>query len=187
MWAREIWSRPRFSPAAPSSPPRPAVPARIGNARTGGPPRRRRSSSTPATISAGGRWISARRTGLRPCRAGPAYTIYNTVLNSNVPALLRNREPSAFPSTVIGGRRSANVQDMYWSHGQRILRAAHQIRRARGVYSLYCSNYSCGPDSFNLHFFAYIMEGKPFAVIETTPFRRRGHEDAHRGFSHCSG
>jgi predicted nucleotide-binding protein (sugar kinase/HSP70/actin superfamily) len=36
-----------------------------------------------------------------------------------------------------------------------------------GVYSLYCSNYSCGPDSFTLHFFAYIMEGKPFAIIET--------------------
>ena len=56
---------------------------------------------------------------------------------------------------------------MYWGHGQRILRAAHQIRRTPGVYSLYCSNYSCGPDSFNLHFFAYIMEGKPFAIIET--------------------
>ena len=36
-----------------------------------------------------------------------------------------------------------------------------------GVYALYCSNYSCGPDSFNLHFAAYAMAGKPFAVIET--------------------
>jgi predicted nucleotide-binding protein (sugar kinase/HSP70/actin superfamily) len=56
---------------------------------------------------------------------------------------------------------------MYWAHGQRILRAAHQIRRAPGIYAVYCSNYSCGPDSFNLHFFAYIMDGKPFAIIET--------------------
>jgi predicted nucleotide-binding protein (sugar kinase/HSP70/actin superfamily) len=57
--------------------------------------------------------------------------------------------------------------DMYWGYGQAILRAAHQVRRAPGVYSLYCSNYSCGPDSFNLRFAAYVMEGKPFAVIET--------------------
>jgi predicted nucleotide-binding protein (sugar kinase/HSP70/actin superfamily) len=56
---------------------------------------------------------------------------------------------------------------MYWGYGQDILRAAHQIRRTPGTYALYCSNYSCGPDSFNLHFTAYAMEGKPFSVIET--------------------
>ena len=38
-----------------------------------------------------------------------------------------------------------------------------QRRRLR----VFCSNYSCGPDSFNLHFFAYVMENKPFAIIET--------------------
>ena len=32
---------------------------------------------------------------------------------------------------------------------------------------MWCSNYSCGPDSFNLHFYAYAMAGRPFAVIET--------------------
>jgi predicted nucleotide-binding protein (sugar kinase/HSP70/actin superfamily) len=35
------------------------------------------------------------------------------------------------------------------------------------VYSIFCSNYSCGPDSFVAHGFAYLMEGRPFAVIET--------------------
>ncbi|HSN90202.1 MAG TPA: CoA activase, partial [Anaeromyxobacteraceae bacterium] len=44
---------------------------------------------------------------------------------------------------------------------------AWHVRRAPGVYSLFASNYSCGPDSFTLHFFQYLMEGKPFAVIET--------------------
>ena len=57
--------------------------------------------------------------------------------------------------------------DMYWAHGQRILRAAHQVRRLPGVYALDCSNYACGLDSLNLHFFAPIMDGKPFAIIET--------------------
>jgi predicted nucleotide-binding protein (sugar kinase/HSP70/actin superfamily) len=56
---------------------------------------------------------------------------------------------------------------MYWGYGQHILRAAHQVRRSDGHYSLYCSNYACGPDGFNLHFYAHVMAGKPFAIIET--------------------
>ena len=99
---------------------------------------------------------------------GRPYTIYNTVLNSNVPTILREQGSIAIPLDCYPVDSSAPVfDDMYWSHGQRILRAAHQIRRSPGVYGLYCSNYSCGPDSFNLHFYAYIMEGKPFAIIET--------------------
>ena len=99
---------------------------------------------------------------------GRPYTIYNTVLNSNVPTILREQGTIGIPLDCYPVAADVPAfQDMFWSHGQRILRAAHQIRRTPGVYSLYCSNYSCGPDSFNLHFYAFIMEGKPFAVIET--------------------
>jgi len=117
--------------------------------------------------SGGGHWISARRAapspwsswaGLHDLQHGPQF---------QCAAILREAGESAFRSTVISRRRRARVQGHVWSHGQRILRAAHQIRRTRGIYSLYCSNYSCGADSFNLHFFAAIMEGKPFAIIET--------------------
>ncbi|MEY4386890.1 MAG: hypothetical protein RLY20_2173, partial [Verrucomicrobiota bacterium] len=99
---------------------------------------------------------------------GRPYTIYNKVLNSNVPAILREQGVMGIPVDCFPVDGDVPVfGDMYWAHGQRILRAAHQVRRLPGVYALYCSNYSCGPDSFNLHFFAYIMEGKPFAIIET--------------------
>ena len=99
---------------------------------------------------------------------GRPYTIYNTVLNSNVPAILREQGAVAIPVDCYPVADEVPVfPGMYWSYGQRILRAAHQIRRSPGVYGLYCSNYSCGPDSFNLHFYAYIMEGKPFTIIET--------------------
>ena len=99
---------------------------------------------------------------------GRPYTIYNTVLNSNVPALLREQGALAIPLDCYPVDRAVPVfSEMYWAYGQRVLRAAHQIRRTPGVYGLYASNYSCGPDSFNLHFCAHVMEGKPFAVIET--------------------
>jgi len=117
------------------------------------------------------------RRALEFCRAqnivpvvvlGRAYTIYNKVLNSNVPAILREQGAIGIPLDCYPLESGLPVfADMYWGYGQNILRAAHQVRRAAGVYALYCSNYSCGPDSFNLHFAAYVMEGKPFAVIET--------------------
>ena len=99
---------------------------------------------------------------------GRPYTIYNRVLNSNVPAILREQGMLAMPLDCYPvGQEVPTFDGMYWGYGQKILRAAHQIRRTAGIYGVYCSNYSCGPDSFNLHFFSYIMEGKPFAVIET--------------------
>ncbi len=99
---------------------------------------------------------------------GRPYTIYNTVLNSNVPALLR--EQGALPIPVDCYPLEAGTPvfpDVFWGYAQRMLRAAEQVRRSPDTYSVYCSNYSCGPDSFNLHFYAYVMEGKPFAVLET--------------------
>jgi predicted CoA-substrate-specific enzyme activase len=99
---------------------------------------------------------------------GRSYTIYNKVLNSNVPAILREQGAIGIPVDCYPVDADAPLfSDMYWGYGQNILRGAHQVRRSPGVYALYCSNYSCGPDSFNLHFAAYVMEGKPFAIIET--------------------
>lgn len=99
---------------------------------------------------------------------GRAYTIYNKVLNSNVPAILREQGAIAIPIDCF--RLNADVplfKGIFWGYGQRNLRAAHQVRRMPNVYSVWCSNYACGPDSFTLHFYNYIMEGKPYAVIET--------------------
>jgi predicted nucleotide-binding protein (sugar kinase/HSP70/actin superfamily) len=56
---------------------------------------------------------------------------------------------------------------VYWGYAQSNLRAAHEVRRNAGHYAVFCSNYSCGPDSFSLHFAGTILEGKPHAVIET--------------------
>ena len=99
---------------------------------------------------------------------GRPYTIYNPILNSNVPTILREQGAVAIPVDCYPVAGNAPVLGrVYWGYAQRLLRAAHQIRRTPGLYSVYCSNYSCGPDSFNLHFFSYTMEGKPFSIIET--------------------
>ncbi len=99
---------------------------------------------------------------------GRTYTIHDDVLNSNVPAILRDQGAVAIPVDCYPVSEGAPVfANMYWGHGHRILRAAWQVRRTPGVYALFASNYSCGPDSFTHHFVASLMDGKPFAVIET--------------------
>jgi activator of 2-hydroxyglutaryl-CoA dehydratase/predicted nucleotide-binding protein (sugar kinase/HSP70/actin superfamily) len=99
---------------------------------------------------------------------GRPYTIHNNVLNSNVPDLLRELGVVAIPVDCYPVGADVPVfKNVYWGYSQMNLRAAHQIRHASGIYSVYCSNYSCGPDSFNLHFYCRLMEGKPFAIIET--------------------
>ena len=120
--------------------------------------------------------LESGRRALEFCRAqnvipvvvlGRNYAIYNKVLNSNVPSILREQGAIAIPVDCFPLDDAPLFRDMYWGYGQTILRATHVVRRMKDVYAMYCSNYSCGPDSFNLHFAAYAMSGKPFAVIET--------------------
>ncbi|MCK9521938.1 MAG: acyl-CoA dehydratase activase-related protein [Proteobacteria bacterium] len=108
-------------------------------------------------------------TGITPVVVlGRVYTIHNPVLNSNVPAILREQGAIAIPVDCYPIDDDVPLFPRgYWGYGQTNLRASHQIRRSPGVYGLFSSNYSCGPDSFTMHFFAYIMEGKPYALIET--------------------
>ena len=99
---------------------------------------------------------------------GRPYTIYNDVLNSNVPNLLRALGALAIPVDCIPVPDDIpRYDDQYWGYTQRNLRAATFVRSTPGLYSVFCSNYACGPDSFTLHFYSYLMQGKPFAVVET--------------------
>ncbi|MCL2326591.1 MAG: acyl-CoA dehydratase activase-related protein, partial [Proteobacteria bacterium] len=99
---------------------------------------------------------------------GRAYTIYNNVLNSNVPTILREQGAIAIPIDCYRVPDETPIfKTIFWGYSQRNLRAAHQARRTPNVYSVWCSNYACGPDSFSLHFYDYIMQGKPYTIIET--------------------
>jgi len=99
---------------------------------------------------------------------GRGYTIHNDVLSANVPALLGELGALAIPEDCYPVTTDVPVcRRVYWGHTQRMLRAAGQIRQTAGQYSVFCTNYSCGPDGFNLHFYSRVMEGKPFCIIET--------------------
>jgi len=99
---------------------------------------------------------------------GRPYTIYNDVLNSNVPSILRGLGTLPIPVDCLPIPEDMSVYErQYWAYTQRNLRAAEYVRKTPGLYAVFCSNYACGPDSFSLHFFSYVMKNKPFAVVET--------------------
>lgn len=99
---------------------------------------------------------------------GRPYTIHNDVLNSNVPSILRSLGALPIPVDCLPVSEDVpTFGQQYWAHTQRNLRAADYVRRTPGLYSVFCSNYACGPDSFTLHFYSYVMQGKPLAVVET--------------------
>ena len=56
--------------------------------------------------------------------------------------------------------------DVYWTYGQKLLRAAEIVKRDKRLFAIYLSNFSCGPDSFLLTFFKEIMTPKPCLQLE---------------------
>jgi len=57
-------------------------------------------------------------------------------------------------------------RQVYWTYGQKILRAAEIIKTDPRLFAIYLSNFSCGPDSFLLTFFKDIMGQKPCLLLE---------------------
>ena len=57
-------------------------------------------------------------------------------------------------------------REVYWTYGQKILRAGEVIRRDPRLFAIYLSNFSCGPDSFIQTFFKDLMSQKPCLQLE---------------------
>ena len=102
---------------------------------------------------------------------GHPYIINSPLLLAGIPEAIQENGAIALPAGCYPlDRQSFLFQDMYWGYGQRLLQATWQIRRQAGVYPLWLSVYSCGPDSFLLHFFQYLTQGKPYAILESDAY-----------------
>ena len=167
----------RRLPRVGAVPGRHPAPWRARSARRRAPPTRptpRRARSSSASSggcgrSAARRWSAAATRGSSRWWSSGARTPSTTTCSTRTsPRCCASRARSPIPLDCYPVEDEAPlVPGAFWSYTQRILRAAHQVRRTPGVYSLFTSNYACGPDSFTLPHYARIMQGKPFAIIET--------------------
>jgi predicted CoA-substrate-specific enzyme activase len=100
---------------------------------------------------------------------GRPYNSMDPGANLNVHRKLADLGVSSIPLDMLpldSVEFDEDLKDMYWGHGQKILRAAKIIRSHPNLYGIYITNFGCGPDSFITHFFKSIMEGKPFLQLE---------------------
>ncbi|MBX3006811.1 MAG: hypothetical protein KF816_02170 [Melioribacteraceae bacterium] len=98
---------------------------------------------------------------------GKLYSIHHQYLNSNVPNYLRSLGIVPIPMDCFSlAKELPDFSSVYWGYAQYILAASFQIRSSEQIFSVLCTNYSCGPDSFVESYYNYIMKGKPSLVIE---------------------
>lgn len=69
----------------------------------------------------------------------------------------------------VGGAEISDewlYNEVYWTYGQKIMRAGEVIKRDKRLFAVYLSNFSCGPDSFMQTFFKDLMGNKPCLQLE---------------------
>ncbi|NPA48705.1 MAG: CoA activase [Thermodesulfobacteria bacterium] len=94
------------------------------------------------------------------CDPGANLAIHNKIRSLGVVGLPVDMLPLAEVEDLDG------LEGMYWRYGQRFLLAAHFIREHEKLYPIFLTNFSCGPDSFIIHFFEELLGGKPYLELE---------------------
>jgi predicted CoA-substrate-specific enzyme activase len=90
----------------------------------------------------------------------------------DIPGKLRKLGVLTIPMDFLDlttGSSNARFQEkdgMYWKYGQKIMKASKVVRSDPRLYSVFLSNFSCGPDSFITTFFKDIMDPKPCLMLE---------------------
>jgi len=90
-------------------------------------------------------------------------------INLNIPKKLRDLGVLAIPMDFFPLDQKSETEDPkyhYWRFGQKIMGAAEILITNPKLYGIYITNFSCGPDSFILHFFRDVLKGKPYLEIE---------------------
>ncbi len=100
---------------------------------------------------------------------GRPYNIYDKGINLDIAAKLRK----LYGANVIGldflDLDSVDISDihenMFWSHGKKILAAARVMRDKPKMHIIYITNFKCGPDSYIKHFVTE-ASGRPYLSLQ---------------------
>ncbi len=102
---------------------------------------------------------------------GRPYSAYDSRTNLNLFATFSRLGVHAIPQEFLdlkGIDVESEYPNMYWGFGNRILQAAKFINKDQRLFGLYLTSFSCGPDSFILHFFNHEMNrtSRPYLELE---------------------
>ena len=99
---------------------------------------------------------------------GRPYNLFDEQLNLRLGQNLSKIGITALPMDFIdiSNVDLSDFPNMYWAYGYQVLQAAKIIKATQHFFGLHLTNFSCGPDSFNEHFYKYIMGDKPYLILE---------------------
>ncbi len=99
---------------------------------------------------------------------GRSYNAFNRHGNMGIPHKFATRGTKIIPHDFlpIHDCSGDNIEWMYWTSGQGILKGASYILDKPNLYGVYITNFSCGPDSFITGYFRNIMGQKPSLTLE---------------------
>ena len=100
---------------------------------------------------------------------GRPYNTCDNGVNLNLPKKLLDLEVLPIPMDFFrldDLPSTEGVRDIYWKYGQKILAMAKKLKDRENLYSLYITNFGCGPDSFISHFYREESKGKPYLQLE---------------------
>lgn len=102
---------------------------------------------------------------------GRPYSAYDSRTNLNLFATFSRLGIQAIPQEFLelsGIDTESEYPNMYWGFGNKILQTAKFINRDPRLFGLYLTSFSCGPDSFVLHFFNHEMNRtqRPYLELE---------------------
>ena len=101
---------------------------------------------------------------------GRPYNSTDPGANLNIHKKLADLGIRSIPIDMLPGVESVeadeDLESIYWSYGQRIMRGVRVIREQHNLYPVYLTNFGCGPDSFISHFFKRAVGDKPFLQLE---------------------
>ena len=100
---------------------------------------------------------------------GRSYNTADPGLNLDLPTKLKEMNVMTMPFDMLPVEDYIDdimAEDMYWKSGQRILATAKAIKDDPRLFSIYITNFGCGPDSYITHFYREASGGKPFLQLE---------------------
>jgi predicted CoA-substrate-specific enzyme activase len=97
---------------------------------------------------------------------GRPYNSFTADANMGIPRKYTSRGHTVLPFDILPFADIPIYPNMYWYYGQQDMKSAMLLKDEENIFVTYISNFSCAPDSFMLHYLKWIMQTKPFLILE---------------------
>ncbi len=97
---------------------------------------------------------------------GRPYNSFTGDANMGIPHKIASRGTMVIPHDMLPAAEYPVDKKMFWAMGQKIMKAAQFVSERQNLFGCYITNFSCGPDSFQIGYFRRVMGSKPSLTLE---------------------